>query len=419
MSSIERNRRHLQESEGERRFREHWERLVPDLVLHQEYECGPYRLDFAHVPTRTAIEIDGLLGHASARDIEKDRQRQRALEDLGWRFRRFGGREAMYATPSCVRDAAAFIRRVRPAPSQEDPFSQERPSFRERIPSHPFFWSQAASARSDAALPLLKRSASGSAPSASGVPSRTTTTRRLSRRRLLAAGALALGGSCLCESTLLPFLIKTGLVGRPPALAALASAPLRSGEVLYQADWHHGLAGWQMEGQWQLHGEMLLSPDAHPASLLAVIWAPVVVIAPAYAIQAQLRYLTPGPGAEQSMSLGLMVAGLSQVTGLAAVLSCSSTGEATARLGPLSGRRSLPLSDDPSWLSGASLRLVPPLDTHAHLYRLEVRGKRCIMLIDGQTILQGQEKLGAASQRGGIIAQGGQVAVSAFQILAL
>jgi very-short-patch-repair endonuclease len=50
-----------------------------------------YRLDFAHPPTMTAVEIDGFDGHGNARAIQKDHRRQREIEALGWSFIRFSG----------------------------------------------------------------------------------------------------------------------------------------------------------------------------------------------------------------------------------------------------------------------------------------------------------------------------------------
>ncbi len=277
MSSVKRNLTYRQESEGERRFREQWERLVPDLVLEQEYVCGPYRLDFAHLPSKSAIEIDGLRGHATPADIEKDRQRQRALEDLGWRFRRFGGREAMYATAFCVRDAAAFIRRVQAPSHQADPSSQPQHS-----PAHAFFGSQAASAGSGAPISAHKRRPSQEQESVSAPPAGITTpARRLSRRRLL-LGVLALTSCCFCESALLSSGMEPEQAGSPilSSVKAAASLPpgVHSGQVLYQADWRSGLALWQRRGDWRLRSGVLLSAPSPSVLGLALIWAPIVLI---------------------------------------------------------------------------------------------------------------------------------------------
>lgn len=92
----------------ERAFFEAW-RAIGGEPLDFQYQVGRYKIDFAHVATKTAIELDGLVGHSSPSDIEKDRVRQRWIESQGWRFIRFGGREVTQNARKCACETAMFI----------------------------------------------------------------------------------------------------------------------------------------------------------------------------------------------------------------------------------------------------------------------------------------------------------------------
>ncbi len=72
-----------------------------------------YRLDFAHEGDKIAIELDGYEYHSSKDQFTKDRQRQRELEQLGWRILRFSGRE-IHADPyACAVQAIEWLKAVR------------------------------------------------------------------------------------------------------------------------------------------------------------------------------------------------------------------------------------------------------------------------------------------------------------------
>lgn len=64
-------------------------RTGPQFEIEFQHPVKQYFLDFAHLPTKTAIELDGMKGHSTPADIEKDRRRQREIEAEGWRFIRF------------------------------------------------------------------------------------------------------------------------------------------------------------------------------------------------------------------------------------------------------------------------------------------------------------------------------------------
>lgn len=54
------------ESPIEAQFLAAWERLVPHLHLETQYrvDSTPYRLDFAYLPAKIAIELDGYEYHS-------------------------------------------------------------------------------------------------------------------------------------------------------------------------------------------------------------------------------------------------------------------------------------------------------------------------------------------------------------------
>lgn len=85
----------------------------PELPLVHQYRIQTaetaYKVDFAHLETKSIIEIDGLAGHGTAESLARDHHRQRTLEALGWRFRRYGGLEVRNDPMHCVRDARSFL----------------------------------------------------------------------------------------------------------------------------------------------------------------------------------------------------------------------------------------------------------------------------------------------------------------------
>jgi very-short-patch-repair endonuclease len=80
-----------------------------EFTLTPQYPIGKYRVDFAHLPTKTAIELDGLEAHRTTGQIAYDRRRQREIEAQDWRFIRFGGKEVNHNVVQCVVEARNFI----------------------------------------------------------------------------------------------------------------------------------------------------------------------------------------------------------------------------------------------------------------------------------------------------------------------
>lgn len=76
------------------------------LTCQYEVPGTRYRLDFAAVDNKFAIELDGYEWHSSKEQFTNDRRRQRELEALGWRFVRFSGSEVYKNAGDCALQAA-------------------------------------------------------------------------------------------------------------------------------------------------------------------------------------------------------------------------------------------------------------------------------------------------------------------------
>lgn len=76
-----------------------------------QYQIGKYRVDFAHVATHTAIELDGHATHSSPDAIAYDRKRQREIEEQGWHVIRFGGKEIYSDASTAVHEAYRLLRK--------------------------------------------------------------------------------------------------------------------------------------------------------------------------------------------------------------------------------------------------------------------------------------------------------------------
>lgn len=73
---------------------------------------GKYRIDFADVDRKIAIELDGHAYHSDKEAFEKDRVRERELEEAGWRVLRFAGTEITRDVSKCVTDAVKWIETI-------------------------------------------------------------------------------------------------------------------------------------------------------------------------------------------------------------------------------------------------------------------------------------------------------------------
>ena len=55
-----------------------------NLVYEEQYQIGPYQLDFAFPDLKIDLEIDGDQHHLDKRVVESDKRRNIYLENLGW-----------------------------------------------------------------------------------------------------------------------------------------------------------------------------------------------------------------------------------------------------------------------------------------------------------------------------------------------
>ena len=82
-----------------------WLPLAPQL----EVLGGRYRLDFAHLPSKTAIELDGFTYHGNEPEFQLDRQRDRELAAEGWQVIRFASCDLAHDLARCLEQAQAVI----------------------------------------------------------------------------------------------------------------------------------------------------------------------------------------------------------------------------------------------------------------------------------------------------------------------
>ena len=64
-------------------------------ILYPQYPVGRYFVDFGSPTAKVAIECDGAAYHT---DAERDAQRQREIESLGWTVYRLGGKACLSNT---------------------------------------------------------------------------------------------------------------------------------------------------------------------------------------------------------------------------------------------------------------------------------------------------------------------------------
>ena len=114
MTNVIRHRPDQGESYIEERFREKWEKMSYNIILDQEFDVQTKvqrrRIDFAHQPTKTAIELDGYEYHAKDPEkYAKSLQRQRELVAIGWHVLAFSGSEINQDITKFVKEAHEII----------------------------------------------------------------------------------------------------------------------------------------------------------------------------------------------------------------------------------------------------------------------------------------------------------------------
>jgi very-short-patch-repair endonuclease len=101
------------ESPLEEMFWREWQEKGGESTLPIVYQYvvpgKSYRIDFAEPQLKVGIELDGYAFHSDKEAFTKDRQRQRELEMLGWRFVRFSGAEIYKDVAGCFGQAVRYI----------------------------------------------------------------------------------------------------------------------------------------------------------------------------------------------------------------------------------------------------------------------------------------------------------------------
>ncbi len=72
------------------------------LTFDAQYQCGPYRLDFAIPVLSIAIEIDGKAFHTTPKQRQHDAKKDTYLRNNGWRVFRFTGSEVYKDAVGCA-----------------------------------------------------------------------------------------------------------------------------------------------------------------------------------------------------------------------------------------------------------------------------------------------------------------------------
>jgi very-short-patch-repair endonuclease len=106
------------ESPIEGMFWEAWQEQgganILDLTYQYQIKDMPYRVDFAHLPSKTAIELDGHDYHSSKEQLRRDKKRERDLARHGWRVIRYTGSD-IYANPAyCFKEVLEIIKTNNP-----------------------------------------------------------------------------------------------------------------------------------------------------------------------------------------------------------------------------------------------------------------------------------------------------------------
>lgn len=74
-------------SKGRSYAEEYWKNVLDsrDMIYEEQYQIGPYQLDFAFVDQKIDLEIDGDQHYLDKRVVESDKRRNQYLEELGWK----------------------------------------------------------------------------------------------------------------------------------------------------------------------------------------------------------------------------------------------------------------------------------------------------------------------------------------------
>ncbi|HSZ73301.1 MAG TPA: DUF559 domain-containing protein, partial [Rhizomicrobium sp.] len=101
-----------------------WSKLrrnsVYGLKFRRQHPVGPYIADFACVPSRLIVEVDGAT-HCSDEELAYDRKRDAFLKEQGWRVVRIWNGDIYKDLDTIVEMIGSLVRPLRPASPDTSP----------------------------------------------------------------------------------------------------------------------------------------------------------------------------------------------------------------------------------------------------------------------------------------------------------
>ena len=172
----------------------------------------------------------------------------------------------------------------------------------------------------------------------------------------------------------LAFLLIACGGGTPPVAkkASPTVTPVPPGQLLFQADWSHGLAGWQASGAWKvMNGE--LQSDAGPALSFTIPYQPTT---PQYAVEYSVQVINVP---KQGGYFQLVAQGAPGKDGYQAFVNeLRPTASKIFSIHPSESVTIEPVSDMDS---SQQIKDYEP-GTQMHTYRVEVRGSSVLLFTD-------------------------------------
>jgi hypothetical protein len=176
----------------------------------------------------------------------------------------------------------------------------------------------------------------------------------------------------------------------------------------YEADWSSGRDGWVGSSEWKYVGGMMVN-DGSSSYGKGWISAPCQPKTPDYAVEAEIQLIPPDSCRYVGQEFGL-AARADERGGILGGFSCYNDGLVIAS------------TDNPFSFTSERDRIDAEdftLDDEWHVYRLEVRGNRIRLLMDGAPILEGTDNRRLDSGKIGMFGNDLQINVRSFRFTEL
>lgn len=190
-----------------------------------------------------------------------------------------------------------------------------------------------------------------------------------------------------------------------PTATEVPTAPKPSeGALVYSANWSAGADDWDLGEGWAVTGSALVADGADAGPQLA----PFNPTGPDYAVEAQIAIV----GSNSCDEVAGVFARAAQATDVATPLYSGYAGNACAH----EWRIDAIAQNDPATLTNG----YRPLDTTAHTYRLEVKGERIRLFIDGKFAGEATDGRFSSPRGVGLYLHGDtQIMVRSFRVYSL